>query len=107
MPVNQKLFKEEASLTGIGRFMAYRSGRIYIAFIDNTVLEMYWPQMMGHCNNTRLFHDHPPPGYCQLLLNNGQYQMIPILHAPQPYHRFVAETSVMFAYYLAKHHDVL
>ena len=92
MPVKQELVKEEATVTDIGRFMAYRSGRIYIAFVDKTMLEMYWPLTTGsHCCNNKvmLSHDHPPPGYCRLLLSNGQYQISPVLHAPQSYQRWV------------------
>lgn len=88
MPVKQELVKEETNITEIGRFMAYRSGRIYIAFVDKTILEMGWsPSTDDHSFNTTLLHDHIPPGYCRLLLSNGQYQMLPVLHAPLPYRR--------------------
>ena len=75
----------------IGRFMAYHSGRIYIAFVDKTILEMFWSQTSSdHCYNNKMFtHNHLPPGYCRLLLGNGQYQMVPMNHTPQPYQRYV------------------
>lgn len=93
MPVKQELVKEEASITEVGRFMAYHSGRIYIAFVDKTILEMHWSQTTGGhcCNNKLLLHDHLPPGYCRLLLSNGQYQMLPVVRTPQPYQRCVTE----------------
>ena len=97
MPVKQELVKEEANITEIGRFMAYHSGRIYIAFVDKTILEMFWSQATGgdhHYNNKMFIHNHLPPGYCRLLLGNGQYQMVPVNHTPQPYQRYVlAEKS--------------
>lgn len=98
MPVKQELVKEEASITGIGRFMAYHSRRIYIVFVDKTMLEMYWPPPTtgSHCHKNKMMlpHDHLPPGYCRLLLSNGQYQILPVLHAPQPYQRWV--TGVVY-----------
>lgn len=97
MPVKQELVKEEANITEIGRFMAYHSGRIYVAFVDKTILEMFWSQATGsdhHYNNKMFIHNHLPPGYCRLLLGNGQYQMVPVNHTPQPYQRYVlAEKS--------------
>ena len=92
MPVKQELVKEEANVTDIGQFMAYHSGRIYVAFVDKTILEMYWPRTTGgdhFHNNKMLLHDHLQPGYCRLLLSNGQYQILPVLHTPQPYQRWV------------------
>ena len=93
MPVKQELVKEEVILTEIGRFMAYYSGRIYIAFVDKTILEMYWPQRIdSHCHNNKvLLHDHLQPGYCRLLLSNGQYKTLPVVHNPQPYQRYFTD----------------
>lgn len=102
MPIKLELIKEETNITEIGRFMAYHSGRIYIVFVDNVILEMYWTE--GCCyNNKLLLHDHPPLGYCQLLLSNGQYQLLPVVHTPQPYQRSVLTISIVILFVVKTH----
>ena len=101
MPVKQELVKQEVILTEIGRFVAYHSGRIYIAFVDKTILEMYWPWMTNsRCHNNRvLLHDHLQPGYYRLLLSNGQYKTLPVPHTPLPHQRYFTHNVVPLEIY--------
>jgi len=73
--------KEEATVDGVGKLVAYRSGKVYIVFTDNTTLEMYRPQQHGVllAPTVRL-----PSGYCRILSSNGHYHMVCVAY-PQPY----------------------
>ncbi|XP_065887476.1 uncharacterized protein C5orf34 homolog isoform X3 [Dysidea avara] len=75
------IVKEEAIVTGVGKLIAYRSGKVYIVFTDNTTLEMYWPQQDGVSLVPGV---QLPPGHCRVLSHNGHYHLVTVAH-PQPY----------------------
>jgi len=70
--------KEEAVVAGIGKLIAYRSGKVYISFTDHTTLEMYQPGTLL-VPGVRL-----PSGHCRIRSHNGHYHLVCVAH-PQPY----------------------
>ena len=72
------ILKEEVIVTGFGKLIAYRSGKVYISFTDTT-LEMYWPQQDGVSLVPGV---QLPPGHCRVLSHNGRYHLMTVAHPP-------------------------